>query len=419
MSTTEPVSASCQADVGLVMAGGGARGAYEVGVLATLLPFLEKRGQRPGVVLGTSIGALNAAHLASTAHMPAADATKALMDVWGKVKFSDLVGPLVSIRQLFSVLMYAGGLVGIPQARMSSLLDTHPLPNALTKKIIDFDQMRRNIDRELFPTLAVVATRYSGGESVVFYDRSKPDASPPIFDARRSIRYAQTPIGWRHVQSSASIPMAFPATLVTQPDELTGWYGDGGTRLNTPIKPCLKLGAKRVVVIGLNSTVSSQPEIHKPDVFDGAAQYLQALMADQVTQDVMTLAGSNADVMANIEDDSPNADDNEVVPYIFIAPLDKLTVGRLAAEVFHENLSGIRALLRAPDLAMIGHFLGAGRNAVRGELFSFLFFATEFHKALIQLGRQDAQRWLDTTTSRPSGSPWLRDSTPLMVWADG
>ncbi|MDX6719225.1 MAG: hypothetical protein QOJ63_1479 [Solirubrobacteraceae bacterium] len=401
------VDARSNPEVGIVMAGGGARGAYEVGVLATLLPYLEARGERPGVALGTSIGALNAAFLASTAHMSATEAVSELIKVWRNVQFSDLVGPLVSVRQIFSLMMYAGGLLGIPQARVHSLLDGTPLPGAL-QDLIDFDQLHRNSDNGLFPALAVVATSYATAQSVVFHEG--PAGVAVQTDVKRAIRYVPTRVDWQHVQSSASIPLAFPATRVDVPSEAAGWYGDGGTRLNTPIKPCLKLGAKRVIVIGLNSSVvPNEPETYQPDIFDGGAQMIQALMADQVAQDVMTLSSGNRD-MADVDRDGLPDDAHEPVPYIFVSPRDRLTVGRLAADVFKDHLSDLRALIRARDLATIGRFIGAGDSAVRGELFSFLFFATEFHNALIDLGRQDAERWLSLTHD---DGPWRLGEPPL------
>jgi NTE family protein len=100
------------------------------------------------------------------------------------------------------------------------------------------------------------------------------------------------------------------------------------------------------------------------------------------------------------------------VPYIFVAPHDRLTVGELAARTFREHLSGVKALIRARDLVTLGTIIGAGRDAARGELFSLLFFATEFHDALIDLGRRDAERWLSTTHD---DGPWRLGPPPLVA----
>jgi NTE family protein len=404
--TADPLDVGCNAEVGLVLAGGGARGAYEAGALATLLPYLEQRGERPGVVLGTSIGALNGSFLAATAHVTAAESLDSLIELWRDVQFSDIVGPVVSPRELGRVLLYIGGLLGIPRSRVPALLDTTRL-SGVVRSLIDFDQLHRNVDQGLV-SLAVVATSYATGQSVVFHDG--PPGVVVQTDVRRAIRYVPSRVDGAHVHASASIPVAFSATRVDQPSEAAAWYGDGGTRLNTPIKPALKLGAKRVVVIGLNSSAPpSESESAQPDVFDGAAQVVQALLADPLAQDVATLSSVNREVV-NRDDNALPEDAHQPVPYIFVAPRDRLTVGEVAAETFRDHLSGVKAIVRARDLATLGHILGAGNNAVRGELFSALFFATEFHNALIELGRRDAERWLSMTHD---DGPWRLGRPPL------
>lgn len=292
----------------------------------------------------------------------------------------------------------------IPQSRVPALLDTTPMRGVL-QGLIDFDQLHTNIDRELV-SLAVVATSYATAESVVFH-HGPPEVSVPV-DPVRAIRYVPARIDVSHVQASASIPIAFPATRVDEPPEAAAWYGDGGTRLNTPLKPTLKLGASRIVVIGLNSTaLPGRQHDAQPDIFDGAGQFVQALLADPLAQDVATLAGANREV--SLQSNSPPAA-HALVPYIFVAPRDRLTVGQLAADIFRKHLSGVRAMVRARDLATLGHIVGAGTDATRGELFSFLFFATEFHQALIELGRADAERWLAMTHD---DGPWRLGNPPL------
>jgi NTE family protein len=380
-------------EVGLVLSGGGARGAYEAGVLSVLLPFLEGRSELPGIVLGTSIGSLNGAHVAATAQLSATESVERLLRLWREVKFSDIVAPLISLRELGRLLSYVAGTFGVPGASAPALFDTTPLPGLL-ERLVDWAQLHHNVEAGLM-TLAVVATSYATGDSVVFHEGPCDSVVPP--DPRRGIVYVPTRMQPMHVHASASIPVAFPAARVTAPGSVAGWYGDGGTRLNTPLKPALRLGAKRVIVIGLNSSVPPRtPELRQPDLFDGAAQYMQALFADPLAQDVATLSGGNRRGRA--------------VPYMFIAPRDRLTVGRLAAETFRKHLSGPAALLRAPDLVTLGRIIGAGHDAPRGELFSLLFFATEFHDGLIALGRSDATRWLEL---KHDDGPWRLGPPPL------
>lgn len=383
-----------------MLSGGGARGAYEAGALQVLLPELEKRGQRPGIVLGTSIGALNAIHVADTAHLPASETVASLVKLWREVQFSDIIGPLGSPLELGRFLRL--GLGGLLPMSAPALLDTRPLPGVL-RRLIDFERTHANCAEGLV-SLGVVATSYATGDSVVFHQRRSGAIVED--DPRRGIHYVPTPVEVSHVQASASIPVAFPATWVKTPAGATGWYGDGGTRLNTPMKPALALGARRVVVIGLNSSAPPRdPEHGRPDVFDGAAQFMQALFADPLGQDVETLAGQNEEARSRSAASLPPGERIEV-PYIFIAPTDREAIGRLAKQTFRDHLCGVRAMVRARDLVLLGSIIGAGRDADRGELFSLIFFATEFHNALIELGKDDAQRWLDTSHDCEDDDLW-------------
>ncbi len=184
--------------------------------------------------------------------------------------------------------------------------------------------------------------------------------------------------------ASAAIPVAFPAVRVTTPERSAGWYFDGGTRLNAPIKPALSLGADRVVVIGVNSVAARPPagDDRQPDIADGAGQLLQAVLVDPLVNDVNSLAAGNRDA------------GRRTVPYIFVAPPAPDAVGRLAAETFAESYRGLRGLRRSRDVTLLGRAVSGGRDADHGELLSYLFFAPEFTGALADLGRADAERWL-------------------------
>ncbi len=390
--------------VGLVLAGGGARGAYEIGALSVLLPYLESRGERPGVIVGTSIGALNGAHLAATAHLPAAESVRNAIALWRTVGYHDILDPFLSPGEARRLLLYVGELVGLHAAEAPSLLDNSPMERTVRDRI-PFGQIPRNLNTGALASIAVAATSYATGESVVFH-RSREGVDPPT-DRKRAIRYVPARITDVHVRASAAIPVFFPAVEVTQPAAAAGWYGDGGTRLNTPIKPALRLGARRVVVVGLNSSVTPEsPVADRPDVFDGAAQFVQALLADQLAQDVATLSTYNEQLLAapgGAAAAAGGAGDHAPVPYIFLAPRHRFAVGQLASDVYRQHLTGVRGRLGARDLAAIGHVLNAGRNAVRGDLLSFLFFHRAFVDALIERGRSDAEAWRAELGAR---DPW-------------
>lgn len=201
------------------------------------------------------------------------------------------------------------------------------------------------------------------------------------------------------MRASAAIPGAFPAVEVTAPERARGWYADGGTRLNTPIKPALALGAERVVVVALNAigkpAAAGQPEPlagpHRPDALEGAGQLLQAVLVDPLADDVATLASVNALVRAS---EAERLADKQQVPYVYVAPQERDAIGRLAQKVFKRHYGDLADTLRARDLAFLGRAVAGGSDPAHGELLSYLFFAPEFARELIALGRADAERWL-------------------------
>src|SRR5262249_55654170 len=240
--------------VALVLAGGGARGAYEIGALSILLPHLERRGARPDGIVGTSVGALTAAYLAAAAAGPLWQSREQGFRLWSEIGFEDVLRPLVSVSELARVLGSFGELLGLRGARLWSLLDPSPLARTLRARI-PFEQIAANVASGELAAAAVVATSARSGDSVVFHD----GGGRPAGDRLRAITSAPARLGPAHVRASAAIPGVFPAVRVNQPRAAGGWYFDGGTRLNTPIKPALALGAERIVVIALNSLRSSGP----------------------------------------------------------------------------------------------------------------------------------------------------------------
>ena len=374
--------------IALVLAGGGARGAYEMGALAALAPALAARDQAPGIVVGTSIGALNGAFLAARADEPLEVATAAGLQMWRGLRWRDAFRPLVSPSELGRLLGAAAMLAGLPGADMSGLLDPSPLRETLGR-LVAFKQIAANVKDGTLTAAAVVATAYATTRSVVFHD-----GGPPLGpDAVRAIDYFATSLAPEHVLASAAIPGVFPAVEVRRPRAAAGWYGDGGVRLNSPLKPALSLGADRVVVIGLNSSLTTPQPSARPDAIDGLAQLLQVVLADQLAGDVATLATVNETLTG---DHGAGRGRRRRIPYIFVAPSDRLEIGRLARDVYRRRYAGIGALVRDSDLALLGRIIDAERSPVHGELLSYLFLAREFLDGLIAIGRRDAERWLDT-----------------------
>jgi NTE family protein len=366
--------------VALVLAGGGARGAYEAGALSVLLPALETRGERPDIVLGTSVGALNAAFVAATAHRPAAEVAEQARAIWGGIEYDDVLEPLVSPGSLARLAGYLGETFGVPRARAYSVLDPSPLAKTLPEKI-DFKQLRRNIDDGALESAAVVATSARTARSVVFHHGGTPDAE---HDDKRGIDYVAGVIRMQHVLASAAIPALFGAVELYPND----WYADGGTRLNTPIKPALALGADRVIVVALNSLAPAD-FAGRPDVHTGIGSILQALLTDQLAQDVRTLQTVN-----ELVGDRDEVAGRRPIGHLVVAPERPDAVGALARTVFAEHYAGAAGALHHRDIATLGHAVAGGSDAAHGELLSYLFFASEFTRALFDLGAADAERRL-------------------------
>jgi NTE family protein len=376
--------------VALVLAGGGARGAYEVGALATLAPALTAGGETPGIIVGTSIGALNGAFFAARADEPLPDAAAAALAMWHGLRFGDALRPLLSPPELGRVLGAAATFAHLPGASPLGLLDPAPLRGTLERHV-EFDRIERNVEDGALAAVAVVATAYATTRSVVFHHGGPAPGS----DAAHAIDYAATVLAPEHVLASAAIPGAFPAVEIDRPGGYAGWYGDGGVRLNAPLKPALELGAERVVVIGLNSSLTPAQAPTRPDAIDGVAQLLQVVLADQLAEDVATLAAINETLPPAGSSAKRGVRRRRRIPYIFIAPSDRLAIGRLAREVYARHYAGVSSLVRSPDLALLGRVLNADRSAVHGELLSYLFLAREFIEELVALGRRDAESWLE------------------------
>jgi NTE family protein len=166
--------------VGLVLAGGGARGAYEAGVLAELLPWLEERGERPTVLVGTSVGALTAAFLASVAHLPAREAVELLVARWGAVTQDRVIRPIVRVQSPWTLLRYAAELAGMPGMRLEGLLDASPLRRTV-REWLDWQPVGANLEAGRVDALAVTATSARTERAVVFV-QAREDT--PVPEAR-------------------------------------------------------------------------------------------------------------------------------------------------------------------------------------------------------------------------------------------
>ena len=399
--------------VGLVLSGGGARGAYEAGVLSVLLPELERRGQRPTVLVGTSVGALNAASLAVDADQSAGQAAGRLVERWRGWRLKDVFHSIAGWQAPLTALRYLGEVLGAPGVRLPGLLDPAPLRDSLDR-LIDFSALHRNVRNGTLECLAVCASPAANPRNTVFVEhRGQPD-----LPSRPTVEYVTTKLSGEHLMASAAIPALFPAVRVQRPTGSQGWYYDGCARLNTPLDPALELGVDRLVVIGTHSIAPRPSEFwagseKQPDLADGALQLLTATLLSPLIDDVRRfgqinelVSGVAAGAVAAHRDTHRRRPYRQV-PYMYIAPATRGAVGDLASQVFRRHYRGLRAFTAPPDLAILSRLLG-GESEQHGELISYLMFAPEFIDQAIELGSQDAHRWLRRVTGPES--PWYLPS---------
>ena len=386
--------------VAVVLPGGGARGAYEVGALSVLLPALAARGENVSIWCGTSVGAINSAVMASSAHLPVAEQVEHAVAVWEGLRRQDVIARLLGpggARMMFRLLAHG---LGVPGVALASLLDPSPLTPTLDRWI-DWRRLARNVATGSVDAVCVVATLLSTGKPVGF--ASVRGEVPSRVD--NEIRYVKTRLTGEHVRASAAIPVLFPTVEVTSPRTARGHYTDGGTRLNSPIKPAIELGATKVIVVGFEpfghgAELPRAPR--KPSIADVSANVLDGLLVDQVTHDLHRVAAINSFFVeghsaGSVSDARSYRIARGLAPYrpisyALVAPRQRGLIGRMAEATFNRRYGRLRAL-RNVDFAVMARALGAGSRS-RGELLSFLLFDREFIAALADLGRRDARRWL-------------------------
>jgi NTE family protein len=258
-----------------------------------------------------------------------------------------------------------------------------------------------------------VATSARTGKTVAFVESAESQG----LHRSRAIAYVETELGPEHVLASASIPVLWPATLITTPERATGWYFDGGTRMNTPIKPLLDLGADRLVIVALESAAGpvltrtrDDEHLPEPDLGAGISHLLDGSLVDPLIDDLIKLGNINSFLVGDGAGPGPKLYRTmrgkrpyREVPYVFVAPRRRGAIGELANEVFRKRYGGPRGALRSIDFRLMHDLIG-GSSTAHGELLSLLLFDREFIAELLSLGREDAKHWLSST--HEGDGPW-------------
>lgn len=292
----------------LVLSGGGARGAYEAGVLRYILDAIPDALGEPvefDIISGTSVGAINSAWLAATLDDPEYCGQR-MWYLWRTLEFADVVRP--SYREILHIARQFLGRTdwfGIDRpsgdgdgARRGGLLNTNFF-DELVRDEIPFGNISRNLSRGLLRALTVSTTDVVSGRTTVFAQTSSGEIPPWTRDPRRVA--VGGPITADKVLASAAIPILFPTVQIG-----ARWFTDGGLRQNTPLSPALRLGADRVLVVTLHSQLDAShrnpnpfeepipgPARHYPNYLFVVGKLLDALLLDPLDYDLMVLERIN------------------------------------------------------------------------------------------------------------------------------
>lgn len=354
--------------LGLILSGGGARAAYQVGVLRAIANLLPKHARNPfQVIAGTSAGALNAVSLATHAQS-LRTGVRTLETIWKNMR-SDLIyeapsGDLLTSASSILLSMLSGKSSENPVA----LLNNAPLA-VLLSRVIKFERIQRNIDIGLIDAISVTASAYGSGESVSFYQAIKG-----IEDWQGPHRIGvRTELNLNHLMASSAIPVIFPAVNLGKQ-----YFGDGAIRQLAPTSTALHLGARRLLVIGVSGNRITAPledeMTGQPSLAQIVGHILNSAFVDTLENDLEFLRRMN-----------------EIIPHVPSNAIERGKINMAAVELLEISPSkelNVLAMEHYDELPKpMSRYIKEGSS---GTLLSLVLFEQGFCDALWQLGFDDA-----------------------------
>ncbi|SFB16967.1 NTE family protein [Collimonas sp. OK607] len=368
---------------GLILTGGGARAAYQVGVMDAVASILREQGWAPeqnpfDIICGTSAGAINATALACRVENFGLGVQK-LMDVWEhftveQVYRADSLGVLRSGARWLSLLSFGWLLRKWHAHPPNSLLDNTPLITLL-HRLLDLEKLDAALANGSLQALAITASSYSGGQHITFY-QSAVEIQGWTRSQRRAVR---DQIGVGHLLASSAIPFIFPAIPIYC-DGRREYFGDGSMRQLAPISPAIHLGASKVMVVGAGrrkEAPADAPMLARyPSLAQIASHALSSIFLDGLAVDIERLERINH-TLSFLTDEQRQQTPLKPVEMLIISPSEQ--IDDIASKHFSSLPLPIRTLLG-----------GLGATDVRGGgLASYLLFESGYTRELIRMGQKD------------------------------